>query len=447
LGKGYQLAAKVRRAGFELVTTVDRISAAVDKMLQDTIPDLTAVPKVIASLGGFAGQLVPGSGVAGLIDNSLANVAKAQRLAVDRSSTEAAAKRAEAERLRASRALSEAVAELDKHHRLLVTSIGKLKARTQAYDAAAVNTALAACGVTELQNPLTALPEVVDVTAGKDGTYPIAINGGVAPYGVTALSNVPIGLTVKGPRGFDRTAEIVTTSALTAKGNLKVQIEDSRQKRVTVTVRVGDGGSGDGKVADKPKEKTASEKIKGIAEFTLSGTTFQIEDASYNESAKKYLVTVACTPSPDSPFDPTVVANALLATTVDGTGATVKVLVTNDEPKATLVVGAADKACIKEGMPTASSQRLTLLRRKVTAGSSGTGENSVYQAATALLQQNLCLRGLEIDGIWGPKSQERLERWRGKAGKEAAPAGSAPTTAEIALITSADRTTVAKWCD
>ena len=73
--QGYLNAA--RRAGGELILAVDRIDATVVRATLDTLPDLSAVPKIVAGLAGMAGMFVPPAGsdkqLRDLVLNSLGN--------------------------------------------------------------------------------------------------------------------------------------------------------------------------------------------------------------------------------------------------------------------------------------------------------------------------------------------------------------------------------------
>jgi hypothetical protein len=316
---GRQLANAVRRAGTELINTVDRIDAAVSKAVLDTIPDLSAVPKVVGGLAGFAGSFAPGAGVEERISKALAahQPPKAQSLV-----TRAAPTSADVD------ALNRALSQLANVSGLLANVVAQVRSRIAGYETAAVTDTLKDCGVAEIAFPLRATPDTVPMTGSVDETSTVVVTGGIKPY-VAILQQSPVeGLTVRTPPPFESTIQIVGTKSLAKGKTYHVTVLDSStpSKTVTITIPVGDTKANSSTVSSPattapaaPALADIAKEIKDVAPFKR-GTTDIVVASSVADTTKNVVaVTLRCKPPKPTPcVDPTATRDSILAQTASG---------------------------------------------------------------------------------------------------------------------------------
>jgi hypothetical protein len=316
---GRQLANAVRRAGTELINTVDRIDAAVSKAVLDTIPDLSAVPKVVGGLAGFAGSFAPGAGVEERINKALAahQPPKAQSLG-----TRAAPISADVD------ALNRALSQLANVSGLLANVVAQVRSRIAGYETAAVTDSLKDCGVAEIAFPLRATPDTVPMAGGVDETSTVVVTGGIKPY-VAILQQSPVeGLTVRTPPPFESTIQIVGTKSLAKGKTYHVTVLDSStpSKTLTITITVGDTKANSSTASSPaitapaaPALADIAKEIRGVAPFNR-GTTDIVVASSVADTTKNVVtVTLRCKPPKPTPcVDPTATRDSILAQTASG---------------------------------------------------------------------------------------------------------------------------------
>jgi hypothetical protein len=299
LVSGRQFAAKVRRAGAELVNAVDRIDAAVSKAALDTIPDLTSIPKVVSGLAGFSGMFAPG--VESFITKKLKETA-------DSSEGEKVAPGLPASPLAI--ALDQLSAQSDK----LAAAVNQVTARLGGYDTALNTDALADCGVASIGVGMRALPDSVEFKPGADQTKRIVVSGGIKPYNAIVLDNLPEGLTVRNPVPFDSTFEVTATKSLKADDTFRILIADASNpfKSVEVQIKVKNGKTSAEKQAPEAPAagniETLAASIKKLKDFTAkdggADITLKVESSTPNTPNEGEIeVQLSCDPTPPDGLD------------------------------------------------------------------------------------------------------------------------------------------------
>nr|WP_315230568.1 hypothetical protein [uncultured Albidiferax sp.] len=225
-GNGLVLA--TRRAGSELLFAVDRIDASVVRGVLDTVPDLSAVPRVIAGLAGLYDQIAPGAGVGKRATTGLTTLGAAMAAAAEKSkiSPEQTLLVATTRQLQqATVTLAERLADVN----VLVAG------RTNVWAADAFKD----CGVPNLVQTLASAPTAIDFVAGSEAvTRSIAISGGVKPYFVEFEGAAVAGVTAKQPLPFESRAEVAFTKDAKAPKSLSLRILDSSSPNKVLTVAV-----------------------------------------------------------------------------------------------------------------------------------------------------------------------------------------------------------------
>ena len=384
---GRQLATKVRRAGTELVNAVDRIDAAVGKAALDTLPDLTAVPKVVGGLAGFAGSFAPGAA---------AIISQANQVKPRGGSEGAGVRRGEQERApELDRKLRELGALVDQ----LALAAQAVAAHTVGYDSALNTDGLSDCGIGNVASALRAAPDTITITASTDQTKRFLVSGGTKPYGSVLLDNLPEGLTVRNPAPFDSTFEVNATKSVKTNGQFNILVTDAsnpyKSVQLTITVSSGsaggdtrgdttgvDGGRGSGRNAAGPA--TSVSKLLTGVDFTMSGgknkeTTFTVKEVVSDSPAKNDIgVKVVCDPVPNEPFAATAVRDELLKKKVGG-DATLEQSLRALDPKAKdrIKFPGADK-CVKTAAADTQDGRT-----RVSGGSAPEGDRMAVIASPA----------------------------------------------------------------
>lgn len=302
------------RLGRQLVQTVKEISRQVDRAMVDTLVAVSAIPELVAGLGGFAGQFAPGAKLdaqfAGVFDkynaakqadaaNKTGNVANAS---ADLGDVEAAIK-----------ALLPLVEQL-------ATASNELTDLLQGLDQAGTQAAAAlkACHVADAITALSITPSTLDLVAGKPQARGIAISGGTKPYRVQMLDQAPDALTISFGGGFDDTARLQLSGATLgaeALGSYTVLVSDSasprRNQPLTVNI-VAAAAAAATPAASKtgaPADAAPADAGGGLAALAqaLDGTKGQavalnnvqltLDSASFKTAPERIELALACTPS------------------------------------------------------------------------------------------------------------------------------------------------------
>lgn len=315
---GRQLAIKVRRAGMELINTVDRISAAVNKATLDTLPDLSAVPKVIAGLAGFAGSLIPGAGVEDMLSKAQASYKPTPQGLSGKKPKDMA--------VISENILTElysALAELSMQNRELASVTARVRSYVAGYDGGASVDALKDCGVAEISIALRVVPDKVTFSGGADETSNVFVSGGIKPYVANIQQTPADGLTVRNPAPFDSTIQVSVSKSVTAPKSFSVIVMDSSNPARSVTIPITVGTAKEQPV--KPPANQAAPTIEDLAaavmnkaSFSFSGTTLTVTSSAPNAAKTEFTVALKCDPNPAKPLDRAAVRNYILQETPGG---------------------------------------------------------------------------------------------------------------------------------
>lgn len=265
MASGRQLATGVRGAGDRLIQTVDKIDALVTRASLDTLPDLTALPKVIGGLSGFAAGVVPGAGIDTLINGALADRAKAagakSQAGKARVGDDALAATSAAAALKALDTATDALAEATD---LLLAAAANVQARLLGHESALVADALRDCGVLDVAFALRASSDKLSFAGGAAATKSLVLSGGTKPYVVELQDSPAEGLTVKSPAPFETRVQVAITDK-TPKQTFSLLVMDSSNPMKTVTVMI-EVGQSDAKV-------TAGSALQPTVDATSTVTT------------------------------------------------------------------------------------------------------------------------------------------------------------------------------
>ncbi len=421
-----QLTTRVERAGRDLIITVDGISTAVDRTLVDTIPDPSAVFKVIGSIGGFANLLAPGADVGDVISKALkaSTPAKPQG---SRKSLDSTPEPPTPEDVR----LYDEIQKLHSAILVLGNAANKMRSYTAPFDPAATTAGLAKCAEINVTAPFAATPATIAMKGGVDNEiFTVALTGGVKPYTSYRIQGVaPKGLAVAMPLAFDSNLTITGSKDLaTTAASHKITVWDASNppQALDILVTVG-AATTSSKASDASgTANPLAVRLKKLTNaFAVDGTNISI--GSVEELLKgRARINVVCATKPAKPLTRDQIVQAVLLQKVDDSPIGADISADGTDQSASIdVAGAAD--CVAA----ASAQGL---RRAMTS------DNEVMS-----IQQRLCLSGSQVDGRWGRVTQRALDSWRRKT-DSTVPAGVPPRDSERRLLLGASAATAAGWC-
>lgn len=213
------------KAAGELVSAVDRIDAAVVRILIEATPDLSAVLKQIGGLPGLLGSFAPGAGLDDTVTKALAAYA---------------AKPPAAKGLVP---FKDTLADATRAVQLAAQETAALSLEVNAYLSGRIATvaedAFKDCGVAQVVTALAASPASLTFTAGVDGRRVIDLSGGVKPYFVEVDGDTVDGLSVKAPVRFDSRVEVsIQGSKVKTPREVGLRISDSSPTAKVVTAVV-----------------------------------------------------------------------------------------------------------------------------------------------------------------------------------------------------------------
>ena len=211
LANGWGLARQVNQAADQLVVAIDKIDAAVVRAGLDNMMELSAVPAIIAGLGGFAAGIVPGA--------TLPFGAKPGDPVTEKSVT--------IRKAGDPPALGTASAELAQAMRNVRAASQIVAQLVQLSDATPSVQALRACGVTDAHFPLRASVAKLQFALATEATRSFVISGGTKPY-IAELADTPVsGVTVRSPVPFDSRVQVSVSKDVVAAQSASIRIMDS----------------------------------------------------------------------------------------------------------------------------------------------------------------------------------------------------------------------------
>lgn len=214
-------------SGAELTVTVDKIHAKVTEAMSNLLVDVSAVPQLVAGLGGFASAFAPGVDVGALLSKANKRIGEVttQALSGDENMKK----------------LAQQMESLKSVMALLSVEQQRVSAMLVPVDRAAVLAALKACDVAGVSTAMVLRPATLQFVVGTAGAKGFQISGGKAPYSVVMLDAQPDWLT----RDFDGgsladTAKIrVTDKAVPGSYNVLVSDSSPTKNSQILTVSIG----------------------------------------------------------------------------------------------------------------------------------------------------------------------------------------------------------------
>ncbi|PWT70879.1 MAG: hypothetical protein C5B46_09095 [Proteobacteria bacterium] len=273
------LSSAIDDAGKRLQQTVLEITQKVDAAMLDTLVDISAIPQLVASLGGFASAFAPGAGIDKFIATGLS------KYAVD--SAKAAAP-----------GLGEKMAILKASTEELRRQVDQLIDSMAGVDSSKVVKALQDCDVIGVAFPLTVTPAALEFTVKVAASKGFVIAGGTKPYTVRALDAFPEALSIAFDGGFADAAQIKLSAADATAGSYQVVIGDSsnpkRTQQVTVQLKAGATQS-----SAASQASTLDDLGKALTDLTVKSqdVTLKVAKATPSSDKTKLELNVSCAPA------------------------------------------------------------------------------------------------------------------------------------------------------
>lgn len=354
---GTGLLAATRRASAELVLAVDRIDASVVRGSLDTVPDLSAVPRIIAGLAGIYDQFAPNAGVGKRVTDGLTTMGKS--FSGSGSDPKVSLDAEQIKLVAATNALDAATVTLSE--RLIDVNV-RVAGRATTWSADAFKD----CGVADMVQPLKTQPSALEFVAGSEATSRvILISGGVKPYLVELDGPAVTGLTIRQPVPFESRAEVFFTKELAAQPQplvLRVTDASGLARLQTVAINVTPAKVAPQPVAGASKAQSAA-SAPTASKTTPSPASAETKAISVVQALTKHAAKLL----PDLP------AGLLIRTPPTSTGSTVTVVMgcdasvaEADRPTKEAVIAALRKVA----SPTASDGVTFALSAKNPDGSS-----------------------------------------------------------------------------
>lgn len=212
-------------AGLSIVNTVNALNTQVNKAIQGTIPDLSALPGIIKGLASTADLFVPGAGLA----ESVAKIAGGTA-PTDTSSTDK-------QLVLPSNSLNSALSDLKIKSVTLASLAQQLQNEVQSVNSAQPLEKMRACGV-EVDLEMQVTPNQLTFTEAKSTTKHLIVSGGKKPYTAAILeADSPVSVKSPFPAGDSR-VEVIASETTRAGDSYTVFIQDATNKTKAVTVTI-----------------------------------------------------------------------------------------------------------------------------------------------------------------------------------------------------------------
>jgi hypothetical protein len=286
--------------GRELSAAVDRISAKVNETMSTLTLNPAAVRQMIAGIGGFASVFAPGAGLEPFVQTALASYDTQKKTAGAQGAIPPSV-------VQAAETLKRDLQKLGNAQSRLASLLGGVSV-------AGVSSALKKCDVAGVVTALTFDPPVLTLSANKAQTEEVEIKGGLRPYEIRVLGEVPAGMAITSTP--DTVLVKVNDQATAGEYRIRVRDSSSPAHSSQLLVKVGQvpasngaatggttgsaGAGGAGAAADVSDVAGAwSAFIGALTDSSfrpvLSGTELQVKSATLKDS--RLLVTLACNPT------------------------------------------------------------------------------------------------------------------------------------------------------
>lgn len=315
-----KLAVQARGASDQLMQAVDRIDAAIVRATMDTLPDLSAVPKVIGGLAGFAASFAPGAGLDTLINDAVAKRSQADAKAQSGGlktdgSTEAAKDLPKAAKPAGLDELVKATNQLANATDALMQTVDALKSRVDAHETSLVADQLRDCGIGDIAFPLRASSDKMVFVPGTAATKTIALSGGTKPYVVELQGSAVDGLTLKAPAPFESRVQVSITDKVKAQ-TLSLLVMDSSNPMKTIDLPIeisapkaedndakkpnSESGAAGGGQAPPDSLGALADRLNSLGQYRVNDNLLLRNSATFNAKPGDTTLTVKlrCDPVP-----------------------------------------------------------------------------------------------------------------------------------------------------
>lgn len=239
LGNAAALETRVATAGAYLEGKVDDIRTAIDNALEQTVSDLSVLPKVIAGMSDHVNAFAPGLDIGKAMQGAVAGInAKLEpKVTIQADTTGLAARVATP-----TEALAAALGKLRAEHVKLAARVAALDRAIDPaalqFDAEKLKQELKRCGVDAVAvlKPLSLSDSAIAFEAGKAQQTEVTVSGGTLPYRAQFESFPARGLNVK---AIGNVVLVAATAEAGAGSTHRVKVEDSTGRNaVFLTVKV-----------------------------------------------------------------------------------------------------------------------------------------------------------------------------------------------------------------
>ncbi|WP_338846657.1 hypothetical protein V8J88_23230 [Massilia sp. W12] len=275
-----------------LKSSVDQIDQRLNDALKDTVPDLSAIPKIVGGLGAMSAQFAPSQDIKDILLGSNKEESKASSGADNKEEskgeTAASAKEKAESKKNQNKSISEKLKKVDDAsepgkenglgsgttERMLIKALESLKQPLEdsfqaalkvhgiliAFDKKVAANALDACGdASKIVLDMTLTTKSISFTKGVEDSKSVFINGGTKPYHVEIDGNNETGLTVRGPR-IDESRIMINVSEKSKdikKKEVQVLVSDASNpvKSAVLTIKLEAPKADETPAAEKPKQK------------------------------------------------------------------------------------------------------------------------------------------------------------------------------------------------
>jgi hypothetical protein len=318
------LPVRVRAAAGELKSTLETISAQVDKLASNTVVDPSTIPRSLTSLASVVGMFTPGLKLDAAFAARIAGRAEAQSLGDEVTPPEKSTA--------ISSPLAKAIRELASAQSDVDALVKPLAKRIESSKGHASSEALKACGVSDSVIALRADPEEVRFTFGGDETQSTQIHvaGGAKNYTGRFLESPTRGVELVQPQPGEGTFEVRVPKTVTTAFQLTLRIADSSAPPQTKTVRIkveapAAASTGDAQSAGQVSVPAGAKDLEKVRQslaglHVVDARSFQPKGSAniyvFNSSSikdNKLLVKMTCKPGAGAEKDARLnVVNALL---------------------------------------------------------------------------------------------------------------------------------------
>lgn len=210
-------------AGLSIVNTVNALNTQVNKAIQGTIPDLSALPSIIKGLASTSDLFVPGAGLAESVAKIAGGTSQDGSKAISLPPP--------------SDALNQALTEMKGSAENLASLAQRIQLEIQNANSAQAIEKMRSCGI-EVDLEMQVTPNQLTFREAKSTTKHLIVSGGKKPYTAAILeADSPVSVKSPFPAGDSR-VEVIASDTTRAGDSYTVFIQDATNKTKAVTVTI-----------------------------------------------------------------------------------------------------------------------------------------------------------------------------------------------------------------